>query len=227
MTYLSKIQLNKQKVPLEELARLFKHGHPGHILAWQAFGGDANKTRDFIFREEHTRDDMVLWTLSSEKPSDWGGYLKVASKPYAPALQSGTTLAFKLRANATIAVTAGKGKRGKRHDVVMHQKHVLKEESKPIPPQSVLVQQAGINWLKNQGIRNGFTVHEQQTIADGYQGHRFRKHLNSKQEVNFHTIDFDGVLTVTDPEKFLTSLQHGLGRTKAYGNGLMLIRKMS
>ena len=38
-------------------------------------------------------------------------------------------------------------------------------------------------------------------------------------------VEFEGVLTVTDPQRFLISLGRGFGRAKAYGCGLMLIAR--
>jgi len=38
-------------------------------------------------------------------------------------------------------------------------------------------------------------------------------------------IDFEGFLTVTDPNLFVASLVCGIGRAKAYGCGLMLIAR--
>jgi CRISPR system Cascade subunit CasE len=38
-------------------------------------------------------------------------------------------------------------------------------------------------------------------------------------------MDFRGILTVTDTEKFTDTLMQGLGKAKAFGCGLMLIRR--
>ena len=37
------------------------------------------------------------------------------------------------------------------------------------------------------------------------------------------SVTYDGILTVTDPEKFRVSMINGIGRGKAYGNGLLTI----
>ncbi len=41
----------------------------------------------------------------------------------------------------------------------------------------------------------------------------------------FSRLDFTGLLTVTDPAAFLTALACGFGRARAFGCGLMLIRR--
>jgi len=40
------------------------------------------------------------------------------------------------------------------------------------------------------------------------------------------TVDFQGILTVTDPELFRKALYEGLGKSKAFGCGLMLVRRV-
>ena len=41
----------------------------------------------------------------------------------------------------------------------------------------------------------------------------------------FSAVDLAGVITVTDPAAFLAKLPLGFGSAKAFGNGLMLIRR--
>ena len=44
--------------------------------------------------------------------------------------------------------------------------------------------------------------------------------------MSFSTLDFEGLLTVSDPGTFLSSIVRGFGAAKAYGCGLMLIRRV-
>ena len=46
----------------------------------------------------------------------------------------------------------------------------------------------------------------------------------ARHPVTFSEIDYEGVLTVTDPEKLTAALFGGIGRARAYGCGLMLVR---
>ena len=41
----------------------------------------------------------------------------------------------------------------------------------------------------------------------------------------FSTLDFDGLLEVREPAAILPSIARGFGAAKAYGCGLMLIRR--
>jgi CRISPR system Cascade subunit CasE len=59
--------------------------------------------------------------------------------------------------------------------------------------------------------------------VDGYIQHRFVK-PKKKQMVQISTLDFTGLLTVTDPERFTTALFNGIGPAKGFGCGLMMVR---
>jgi len=39
-------------------------------------------------------------------------------------------------------------------------------------------------------------------------------------------LDFEGVLAVTDPQRFLERIAEGFGRARAFGHGLLLIRRV-
>ena len=41
----------------------------------------------------------------------------------------------------------------------------------------------------------------------------------------YSTLDFEGVLTVSDPDTLLPAIAQGFAAAKAYGSGLMLIRR--
>jgi CRISPR system Cascade subunit CasE len=87
------------------------------------------------------------------------------------------------------------------------------------------------NWLKKQGERLGFA------LVVGYDG--LTKLQNSayiwhglpektKQKNNksgFSSVDFSGELQITDREKFEQVLFQGIGRSKAFGCGLLMIRR--
>ena len=42
--------------------------------------------------------------------------------------------------------------------------------------------------------------------------------------MSFSSLDFDGVLELSNPDTFLAGVERGFGAAKAYGCGLMLIR---
>ena len=60
--------------------------------------------------------------------------------------------------------------------------------------------------------------------VDGYQQHRVSRR-GPAAPMSFSTLDFDGMLVVREPAAFLSAVVRGFGASKAYGCGLMLIRR--
>ena len=120
-----------------------------------------------------------------------------------------------------------------RHDVVMEAKTKLNFKEMPHdkrPHVAELIQDTGFAWLKARETEQGFLVEddkEKPTVrADGYCQHRLFKGKGTKP-ITFSTLDFNGILTVTDPDTFIgESLYNGIGPAKAFGCGLMLVRRI-
>ncbi|ABA88214.1 CRISPR processing complex protein CasE [Syntrophotalea carbinolica DSM 2380] len=88
------------------------------------------------------------------------------------------------------------------------------------------------SWLKDKGVRNGFElVHDEgmngskrlQFQAEGYRWHAMPK---KGRDAGFSSVDFDGVLQVNNSELFQAMLFNGIGPAKAFGCGLMMVRRM-
>ncbi|EFX7501096.1 type I-E CRISPR-associated protein Cas6/Cse3/CasE, partial [Shigella sonnei] len=82
-------------------------------------------------------------------------------------------------------------------------------------------QQAALDWLAAQGERSGFTLLD--TSVDAYRQQQLRRE-NSRQLIQFSSVDYTGMLTVTAPGLFLQRLSQGYGKSRAFGCGLMLIK---
>lgn len=82
-------------------------------------------------------------------------------------------------------------------------------------------QQAALDWLAAQGERSGFTLLD--TSVDAYRQQQLRRE-NSRQLIQFSSVDYTGMLTVTDSGLFLQRLSLGYGKSRAFGCGLMLIK---
>lgn len=132
--YFSRIRIRPDVRDLHLLIR--GNGYGAHQLLWKLFP-DSDK-RSFLFREEIAREQIpfhkgargepVFYMVSAEKPVDDHPIFAVECKPYAPRLAEGERLAFRLRANPTVARKAEGRKNSVRHDVVMDaQYHLLRE----------------------------------------------------------------------------------------------------
>lgn len=222
--YLSRARLRRD-APVAALAQLLVPAdaseRPGasHRLVWALFADSAERQRDFLWREERPGQFMAL---SKRPPQDLHHLFDLDYKPFEPVLSSGDRLGFTLRANPVVARPAGKGERGKRHDVVMDVLHAVPAgERTAARPAAVL--SAGRAWLTRQGQAHGFAPMGDPAV-DGYEQVRIQRHP-AKPAV-FSVLDISGVLEVHDPDRFLASMTAGFGRARAFGCGLMLIRRV-
>ena len=121
-------------------------------------------------------------------------------------------------------------KKRKRHDVVMEAKTKLKNDGVPRekwPHINEIIHRAGVEWLKKRGNEHGFVFRDEEenkeVSTEGYQTYQFYK---KKNRINFSSLDFTGFLTVTEPNLFKKILYEGLGPAKAFGCGLMLVKRI-
>jgi len=83
------------------------------------------------------------------------------------------------------------------------------------------------NWWKRQGKRCGFELIDDDIGLSKLQNSAYQWHgLPEKgKRAGFSSVDFTGELKITDIEKFKQTLFNGIGRSKAFGCGLLMIRR--
>ena len=176
----------------------------------------------FLWRADRQRG---RYYLLGPKPLEDSPFFTIETKPFEPALSPGNKLAFDLRLNATVDRKVGEDGRGKavrqRCDVAMD---LLKAEAKPDRAGSrmQLAEKAAYDWLKTRAAEHGF--HLDKLRLEGYRAERF-----ARRGGKFGTLgifDLKGALTITEPNSFLARLRQGFGRGKAFGCGLMLIKRI-
>ncbi len=223
--YMSRIRLlpdaSKSKVFWNEMSDAYQVHH----LLWSLFSCNADQKRDFLYLHKSGEENAFFYSVSERIPEDKDGVWNVESKEYNPSLYIGQRLAFSLCANPICTKRDDAGKQH-RHDVVMNAKNQLKLDGVPKknwPLETEIVQDHGFKWLAKKGDQYGFGVEGDKIQADGYRQERFYK-AKGKHGVNISTIDFTGLLTVTDPVRFKQALFHGIGPAKGFGCGLLLVR---
>jgi len=223
--YLSKVRLQHSEQARGLLLQLGNNGaYAAHQLLWQLFTHD--KKRQFLFREDRALDGMPEFlVLSEHKPLDLPQIFLMQTKIYKPIINTGDRFAYKLRVNPTISIKSEDGC-SKRHDVLMHAKKKAQQEE--ITDKNIIQQlmfSSAQNWfadtrrLENMGVKLDMLPD-----IECYSQHQIRK--RKKQYIKFSSVDFQGVLSVQKPDKFLTCLINGIGRSKSMGCGLMLIRRI-
>lgn len=208
------------------------HGaYADHQWLWQLFPAAAGAARDFLFRR-HEADGMSrFYVVSKRKPEAMHEAWQVQTRDYAPQIAAGTSLRFELRANPT--VRHGRDGKSKRHDVVMEAKKKLlaaqglsrwadwNDDTRPAL--YGMVQQSCSAWLARRGETMGFAIDVESLVAEAYEQHDEQ----SDRKLQFTTVDFNGQLTVSDPQAFAAALAGGIGHAKAFGCGLLLVRRVS
>jgi CRISPR system Cascade subunit CasE len=189
-----------------------------HRLVWALFADGPDRRRDFLWREEGPGRFIAL---STRPPNPLHDIFDLDSQPFEPRLAAGDRLGFALRANPVVARKVEGARRSTHHDVVMNALHPIPRGERAEPRLEKVVE-AGRAWLARQGARHGF-LPDPAVAVDGYETIRIPR--PGQAHLRFGRLDFEGVLTVTDPALFLARLASGFGRARAFGCGLMLIRR--
>ena len=156
--------------------------------------------------------------LHDEGWDGWAGGAEVAVKPTADryrTLQAGDAFRFRLRTNPTKKIhtteetkTAGKrptGSNGTR-------KPLIRDE---LP-----------GWLARKAEQHGFHVLDASDQPDPVSGKEqvgWKGTRPGRQRLTHAAVLFEGVLRITDAERFRSALWQGIGSGKAYGFGLLSI----
>lgn len=76
------------------------------------------------------------------------------------------------------------------------------------------------DWLKRKAKQQGFELIEKSLSMKPAMNHYGRK-----KSIQFSAVEFSGALRVVDEEQFKSAFMEGIGSEKAFGCGLLMIRK--
>jgi len=212
--YLSRLSLNSRS-PVA--LRALSDPYAMHELVWSAFPDrDQGGAGRVLFRLEPLaggRPPIVL--VQSDREPAWqtleqAECLVAECKPFTPEVARGQRLRFRLRANPTVRRVFGEPspEGGPKQSGV--RVGVYGEEN----------QRA---WLARKAERSGFTVRECRVTDRGLQESRRR---DGSAPLRHLCVDFDGVLEVVDPERFLSAVENGIGSAKGFGFGLLSLARV-
>ncbi|HKK05946.1 MAG TPA: type I-E CRISPR-associated protein Cas6/Cse3/CasE [Gammaproteobacteria bacterium] len=231
--FFSRVRVDTKALDRNALFHLMQgNGYGNHQLLWRLFP-DA-EARPFLFRQELEREPdpdgegprglPMFYVLSDVEPQPVPGLLGCETKPYQPVLAEGQRLAFHLRANPTVARREENRKNTRRHDVLMDAKAAARGEG--IEDAAALrerMDEAGRDWLADEqrAERCGYALVARPQVS------RYQQHVHRRKgrDIRFSSLDYEGLLTVTDPERFQVTLARGIGHSRAFGCGLWLIRR--
>jgi len=208
--YLSRLLLNPRS---RQVQAELRDPYQMHRTLCKAFGdgpGELGASR-CLFRVEEGCASVVPVLVQSLALPDWGrltvseGYLGVEAewKAFAPTFVGGQRLRFRLRANPTLRRSEAVAKMGKRI--------------------GVYGEGAQRAWLARKGEAGGFAVVDCRVI-DG--GHVVCRRGGDGPPQRHLCVTYDGLLEVTDPDRFLSALASGIGSAKAFGFGLLSVARV-
>ncbi|NLD52373.1 MAG: type I-E CRISPR-associated protein Cas6/Cse3/CasE [Clostridiales bacterium] len=182
-----------------------------HAAVEQSFSGDRQRR---LWRVDRLEGKCQLLVLSEGTPDFTALVNQFGNPVIAPTwetkdynkllarLAQGQLWRFRLRANPVHSVkekdAPGRGK---------VTAHVTQEQQK--------------KWLIARAQACGFALQPDAFDVVHTQWLKFNK--GGGREVTLRTATFEGILTITDPERFKDALLSGIGRAKAYGCGLMTV----
>jgi CRISPR system Cascade subunit CasE len=188
-----------------------------HRRIWRLFPGDPGESRrdadgqrtGFLFRVEENRPGQSARALvqSRRPPQPAEGIRLIATRPLDPRPSAGQRLAFLLTANPIKNVK----------DLQLEHKPGKQRDTCRVP---LIREEEQRDWLARK--LDGSAQIEAVSVLP-HQPIFFRR---GNRAGKLMTVTFEGVLQVKDPSALVNLLLNGIGPAKAFGCGLMLVRRM-
>ncbi len=211
--YLSRLLLNPRSRQVQrETADLYQR----HRTIMGAFPKTLSTDERVLHRlETNPRTGQMMLLVQSQTMPEWGyltdksyllpddpfsGLANPAIKPFTLSLQPDQILKFRLCANPSLKKVR-RDENGKRRN------------SNRVP---LVHEDKQLAWLQQKGELHGFLLLQatvsQQTRHKGWK-------QKGSEPLTLYTIQFDGLLRVTDPDTLLEAIKNGIGPARAFGCG--------
>lgn len=225
--YLHKIILDKDHA--QKYKRQYeKDAYFLHQQIWRLVSRSENQKRDFLYRVEYDQYKNVqsILLLAANKIESTKYMTVYVSTLYDPKIIEGESFRFKLRANPI--VKRWENGKLKEFGLIVDAKHKLKREgANCVDDYSLdeLIQEKGMKWLVNKGLQHGFTVKNWGVAIGNDWEYDVKADTEDKRPFLIRTLDFEGILEVTNVEDFKTVLFKGIGSAKSFGCGLLSVSR--
>ena len=206
--YLSKLILNPFRKDVCVDTRNCQQMHKRLLSAFPVVEGIDGKARQHfgvLYRLEDSKKEYTVLVQSKEKPN-WDAlpidYLLLKAvvieiDSRISKAKNGSIFRFKLCANPTV------------------------KEFESAKRQTITKEEDLFEWLKRRSMMNGFKVFENEKGTPRVLVSREDTHGYKSAKMSFSSVTFEGILKVTDEEKFQNVVKEGIGTGKAYGHGLI------
>ncbi len=208
--YLSKLVLQTKS---QQVRHDISNPYNLHRTIMRAFPSPFPKNERVLFRIENSeREELPVILVQSLTLPEWS---KVEAKYHGyfgqdPETKSierlftepGQVLRFRLRANPT--------------------KRVIYKNTGNSQRISLFKEQDRCKWLSRKAMAGGFSVMEERLLVRSAPYRTiFITQEDKTHKATINMVDFDGLLTVFEPEKFLECVHKGIGPAKGLGCGLL------
>jgi CRISPR system Cascade subunit CasE len=218
-------------IPDEEHLRKYKRQYEKdayfiHEQIWQLASLSKNQKRDFLYRVEYDAyKNVKSILLLASHPVQSTHEMQIQVSPlYNPQIIEGEVLHFKLRANPV--VKRKENGKPKEYGLIIDAKHQLKKKGLVCGEDYSLdeiIHKKGLEWLERKGIQHGFFVENWNVAVGG--DDEYLVSAEGKNNFLIRTLDFEGKLTVRNTGLFIKALFGGVGSAKAFGCGLLMVRR--
>lgn len=195
----------------------------GHHLVWSLFG-DRQGKRCFLYRMTGPTVASPVLIASDEMPKDRHDLWVIDPKPLRilETLAAGDRIQWSLRVNATVKSRVGTGKdRSSSHCIVDRAKREgspgtsAQLASKVVPP-----------WLEGKLAAAGLEAPASAMVVQGYDKRRFGRSPDARgSTIVLAMTDVVGTGVVRDVGALHAAMLEGVGGGRAYGCGLLLVRR--
>ena len=223
--YLHKITIDSETLRRDR--KIYQDVYLLHKKIWELASRNENQKRDFLYRVEYDAYQNIkhIYLLAPNQISSQKN-IKIAVSPrYQPQLETGEFLFFKLRANPIIK--RKENGKAKEYSLVMDAKHQFKKNGQNYQEQfslDELIHDVGMKWLIRKGEQHGFSVKQFEIRTNN--DCEYSVKLPGKKVFKLRTLDFEGKLKIVDADRFKKSLFNGIGSAKAFGCGMMMVKRI-
>lgn len=182
-----------------------------HRALWKLFPEDADANRDFLFHVERSDwNSAEILMQSFRKPERSSNTVKILKcKEYNLFLSAGLRLRFLLIANPIKMINDESKRRNADGEIKKCRVPLIREDE----------QRA---WIER---KLGIAASIETLVIDPISSIRFRK-AQEDRAGKIQPVSFQGILKVADVEAMTALLKTGIGPAKAFGCGLMLVRRI-
>jgi len=209
MSYLTQIL-----VPYELAVRQLRirDSYDWHQRVWQAFKGLDGGKREFLSRVDEVDEAYRLLIVSSAEPTkpDWCPTDCFKTKAIPEDFFAKGQFRFSLLVNPTKKL------------VVRDEAGERKKNGRRIP---LTKREDLLVWMQRKAEAGGFDIGDSDTLRTIPKPRSYFQ-KGAMQGVHY-AVEFQGVLTVTDPNLFRSTVTTGIGSAKAFGFGLLALAPLS